>query len=48
LVNYQNNFYSHYLFLKNLHIIMEKGIYVERLLNSKIINYEFDFDEWPS
>ena len=48
LVSYQNNFYSHFLFLKNLPTIMQKGIYVEHLLNSNIINYTFDYDEWPS
>jgi len=27
--------------------MMEKGIEVTDLLNSKIFNVEFDFDDWP-
>jgi len=48
LCKYQNNFISHYLFLKNLHMIVEKGINISDLLRSDILNYQFDFDKWPS
>jgi hypothetical protein len=47
LVKYQNSYISHFLFLKNLHFIIEKGIQLYPLLQSKIFLYEFDFDEWP-
>jgi hypothetical protein len=40
---YQNNYVSSYLFNKNLGVILEKGICITPLLNSKIFQYDFDF-----
>jgi hypothetical protein len=48
LVKYQNNYVSSYLFKGNLHIIIEKGLAITSLLESKIFRFDFDFDEWPS
>ena len=48
LTKYQNNFISHYLFQKNLHVLLQKGINITGLLNSKILTYTFDYDQWPS
>ena len=36
------------MFYKNLHTIVQKGINIYGLLSSDILNYEFDFDEWPT
>jgi hypothetical protein len=35
------------LFLKNLPVLVEKGIEVNNLLKSDIFRFDFDFDEWP-
>lgn len=48
MVKYQNNFITSWLFNRPLPKIIAKGINVEPLLKSKIFNYTFDFDEWPS
>jgi len=48
IVKYQNNFVSSYLFLKNLPVLIEKGIDTRELLDSDIFNVVFDYDEWPS
>ena len=45
---YQNNYISSYLFVKNMPIIIEKGIKINNLLKSKIFNVVFDYDDWPS
>lgn len=29
-------------------MIVEKGINISDLLRSDILNYQFDFDKWPS
>ena len=47
IVKYQNNFVSSYLFLKNLPILMEKGISCRDLFGGKVFNVVFDFDQWP-
>jgi hypothetical protein len=47
IVKYQNNFVSSYLFLKNLPILMDKGISLHDLLDSKVFSVVFDFDAWP-
>lgn len=36
------------MFLKNIPILMEKGVGVTRLFSSQIFCFTFDFDEWPS
>ena len=48
IVEYQNNFVSSYLFLKNLPVFLEKVIHCHELLNSEVFSRKFDFDEWPS
>jgi hypothetical protein len=47
IVKYQNNFVSSYLFLKNLPVLMEKGINLHDLLDCGIFNVVFDYDLWP-
>jgi hypothetical protein len=47
IVQFQNNYISSFLFLKNLPILLQKGINVEHLLSSKIFNVQFDFNDWP-
>ena len=44
IVKYQNNFVSSYLFLKNLPILIEKGLYIHDLLDSGVFNITFDYD----
>ena len=39
---------SSLLFRKNFHDLVEKGITVCPLLDSKIFAQEFDFDDWPA
>jgi hypothetical protein len=48
IVKYQNNYVSSFLFLKNINILIEKGVLVSSLFNSEIFYYQFDYDEWPS
>ena len=36
------------MFLKNLNILVEKGINICGLIESNILKFDFDFDEWPS
>jgi len=49
IVNYQNNYVSSFLFLKNvLPEFLEKGIKCEALLNSAIFYRKLDFEEWPT
>ena len=47
IIKFQNNFISSYLFTKNMPVIIEKGISVHSLLDSKIFTVTFDFDDWP-
>ena len=44
---FQNNFISSYLFIKNIPVILEKGINIEHLMHCGVFNVTFDFDEWP-
>lgn len=48
IVKYQNNFVSSYLFRHNLLHMMGLGINLDDLLCSKVFEYEYEFDEWPS
>jgi hypothetical protein len=48
IVKYQNNYSSSYLFKKNLPQIMDMGVEVQWLFDSKVFTMEFDYDEWPS
>jgi len=47
IVKYQNNFVSSYMFLKNVPVLLDKGIALHDLLDSKVFNVVFDFDAWP-
>lgn len=47
LVKYQNTFVSSFLFLKNLPTLISKGVVLHDLLNSKVFNWTFDYDNWP-
>ena len=35
------------MFTKNLPLIVEKGIPISHLMDSKVFMFEFDYDEWP-
>lgn len=48
IVRFQNNYVSSFLFNKNFPKLMQKGINVSPILESKIFRYQFYFDEWPS
>ena len=48
IVKYQNNYVSSFMFLKNINILIEKGVLVSSLFNSEIFQHQFDYDEWPS
>jgi hypothetical protein len=48
VVQYQNNYVYQFLFLKNFVDLLNKGIHLTPLLQSSILNYAYDFDEWPS
>jgi hypothetical protein len=47
IVKYQNNVSSSYLLCKIMTEIIDMGIEVCDVFNSKIFNFEFDYDEWP-
>ena len=34
--------------MKNISVLIEKGVLVSSLFNSEIFYYQFDYDEWPS
>jgi hypothetical protein len=36
------------MFARNIPVLMNKGVEVACLFNSKIFSFTFDFDEWPS
>jgi len=48
ICTYQNNFIYNHLFNDNLVLMLNKGVKLKTLFNSKIFNYVFDFDEWPA
>lgn len=47
IIKFQNNFTSSFLFNKNFSVLMEQGIEVTALLNSKVFSVTFDYDDWP-
>ena len=47
IVHYQNSYVYSYIFKYNLIELLEKNVMLTDLMESKIINYTFDFDEWP-
>jgi acyl-CoA thioesterase len=48
IVKYQNDPTSSFLVVNCLHTILEKGISLTSLCNSKVFMHSFDFDEWAS
>ena len=48
IVKNQNSYVYSFLFNKNFVDLVNRGIRVTPLLESKIFNREFDYDEWPS
>jgi hypothetical protein len=48
IVKYQNSYVYANLFKYNLVDLIERGVHVSKLVDSHIINYAFDFVEWPS
>jgi len=48
IVKNQNTYVYSFLFHKNFVDLVNRGIPVTSLLESRIFNREFDYDEWPS
>lgn len=48
VVEYQNSYYYCHLFNYNAVELINKGVVLTNLFNSKIFNHTFDYDEWPS
>lgn len=48
IVKNQNSYVYSFLFNKNFVDLVNRGIQVTPLLESKIFNREFDYDEWPA
>ena len=48
IVKYQNKWTSSFIFRKNMPALLEKGISISHLLDSKIFSFPIDFDQWPS
>jgi len=48
MVKHQNQFVYAHLFQKNLVDFINKGVKMYDLFQSNIMNYHFDFDEWPA
>lgn len=48
MVKHQNKFVYAHLFEKNMVDFINKGVDMYDLFQSDILNYHFDFDEWPA
>ena len=48
ICTYQNNYVSAQLFYKQIPTMLSKGVRLKRLFSSKVLEYSFDYDEWPS
>ena len=48
IVDYQNNHAYANLFEHNLVELMQKGVSMEALFKSKVLQFQFDYDEWPA
>ena len=48
LCKYQNNYITHFLFQNTLSEIIVQGIKISNLLDSKILRYTIEFEEWPA
>ena len=44
IIKFQNNYVSSFIFDKNLIELLDKGVQMEHLLNSKVFQYTFDFE----
>lgn len=47
IVKFQNSYVSSFLFTKNFLQLVELGLDIRPLLESRIFLYEFDLDDWP-
>jgi len=47
ICKFQNSYVYSHLFHHNLVDLLNKGVEMETLFNSKVFNHTFDFDEWP-
>lgn len=48
IIEFQNNHCYASLFENNLVELINKGVKMEKLFNSKVFQFQFDYDEWPS
>lgn len=48
VIHYQNDYRYAHLFQTNLIELIQKEVNVTPLLNSAVLNYTFDYDEWTS
>ena len=48
ICDFQDSYVYSHLFENNLVDLVNKGVKMERLFNSKIFQHTFDFDEWPA
>ena len=48
VVKYQNMFTTSFMFTKIMPSLLDKGILISDLVDSKIFGMRFDFDGWPS
>ena len=48
MCEFQNSFVYAHIFEKNLVEFINKGVKMHELFESGIMNYHFDFDEWPA
>ena len=48
ITKYQNNFVSSYLFESNLGKMIDLGINLTRLFDSKVFTFHYEVDEWPT
>ena len=47
IITYQNDYRFAHLFQTNLIELIQKEVHITPLLNSDVLNYTFDYDEWP-
>lgn len=47
VVKYQNTYAFSFLFEEDMHLLLEKGIKVTSLFESKIFIYTFELEDWP-
>jgi len=48
IIHYQNDYRYAHLFQTNLIELIQKEVEITPLLNSDVLNYTFDYDEWTS